>query len=122
MIFSISDKDYSDHVIAGTYKINTRTEYDEFLDAAKIKHKRILREKAAGSFNMFFRTEEEYLAFKNTLDQAKSSEETYPVSVTVNDTGEQRECNAFIDYELTRNRDASWRDYFEVFTVNLEEE
>lgn len=122
MTFLVGSTDYSAHVIAGTYEVNNEPVLYEWTDARKILHSRKIRDKVVGSFDMFFRTVTEYNAFKSVLDDAKSStDEAYTLSVTVNDTAEQETITAKVSFKLVRNIDGAWNDYFERFTVNIEE-
>lgn len=123
MIFLVgTSKDYSDHVIAGSYKVKSEPKYSEWDDVNLRTHKFKLRDKVIGSFDMFFRTETDYLTFKADLDAVQSAtNDSYSISVTVNNTGEQKAIDAYINFDLVRNRDGAWNDYFERFTVSIEE-
>lgn len=117
-----TNKDYSSHVIAGSYKVKDEPQYSEWEDTSHRKHKFRQRNKVVGTFDMFFRTLAEYTTFKSDLDAAQSSsDDSYSISVTVNNTGVQKSIYAFIDYDLTRGIDGGWNDYFERFTVKIEE-
>ena len=117
-----TSKDYSAHVIAGSYKVNNDPQYSEWEDVNHRVHRFKLRDKVVGSFDMFFRTTTEYATFLADLAAAQSAtNNSYAISVTVNDTGEQKAIDAFVDYELVRNIDGGWNDYFERFTVKIEE-
>ena len=121
MTFSVGSVDYSDHVIAGTYKVNNKPIYKTWEDANYHTRKIKLRDQIVGSFDMFFRTEAEYEDFMDDIDDAKNTDDSVSISVTVNNTSEQADINAFLDYDLVRNIDGTWNDYFERFTVTIEE-
>lgn len=122
MTFLVGDVDYSDHVIAGSYNVNNEPQFNEWVDTNYTTHRQKLRDKVVGSFDMFFRTVEDYEEFKADLDEAQSSTNlSYSLSVTVNNTSEQKSINAFVKYSLVRNIDGGWNDYFERYTVNIEE-
>ena len=121
MTFTVGSTDYSDHVIAGTYNVNNKPQYRTWTDADYHTRKIKLRDQIVGSFDMFFRTQAEYEDFMDDIATATGTDNAVSISLTVNNTSEQANINAFIDYELVRNIDGAWNDYFERFTVNIEE-
>lgn len=122
MVLLIGNVDYSNHVIAGSYNINQKIQSSKWDDANYRTHKFKQRDKIVGSFDMFFRTAADYEDFKADLDDAQAlDDDSYSISLTVNNISEQRRINAFIDYELVRDIDGKWQDYFGRFTVNIEE-
>ena len=122
MVLLIGNVDYSNHVIAGSYNINQKIQSSKWDDANYRTHKFKQRDKIVGSFDMFFRTVTDYEGFKADLDDAQAlDDDSYSISLTVNNISEQRRINAFIDYELVRDIDGKWQDYFGRFTVNIEE-
>lgn len=123
MTFTVGQVDYSDHVIAGTYDINNKPQYRTWEDGNCKTRRTKLRDQIVGSFNMFFRTESDYEDFLDDIEAAKdvTKDGAVSISITVNNTLEQADTYAYIDYNLVRNIDGAWQDYFEVFTVNIEE-
>ena len=122
MVLLIGNVDYSNRVIAGSYNINQKIQSSKWDDANYRTHKFKQRDKIVGSFDMFFRTVADYEDFKADLDDAQApDDDSYSISLTVNNISEQRRINAFIDYELVRDIDGKWQDYFGRFTVNIEE-
>jgi hypothetical protein len=122
MVLLIGNVDYSNHVIAGSYNSNQKIQSSKWDDANYRTHKFKQRDKIVGSFDMFFRTVTDYEGFKADLDDAQApDDDSYSISLTVNNISEQRRINAFIDYELVRDIDGKWQDYFGRFTVNIEE-
>ena len=123
MTFSVGSVDYSDHVIAGTYDINNKPQYRTWEDGNCKTRRTKLRDQIVGSFNMFFRTESDYEDFLDDIEAAKdvTKDGAVSISISVNNTLEQADTYAYIDYNLVRNIDGTWQDYFEVFTVNIEE-
>ena len=122
MTFKIGTTDYSGHVIAGSYKVNNEPQYQTWKDASQRTHRQKLRDQVVGSFDMFFRTVSDYEDFKSKIAAAKDSEDdSVSISVTVNNTSTQADIHAFVDYKLVRNIDGAWNDYFERYTVTIEE-
>ena len=123
MTFTVGQVDYSDHVIAGTYDINNKPQYRTWEDGNCKTRRTKLRDQIVGSLNMFFRTASDYEDFLDDIEAAKdvTKDGAVSISITVNNTLEQADTYAYIDYNLVRNIDGAWQDYFEVFTVNIEE-
>lgn len=120
MQIRVGSSDIGANVIAGTYAVNNKPDYSVWKDANHVNHKTKLRDRISGSFEMFFRTVEAYQSFVQNI-QANTQENAVLMTVTVNNTGEEKTGYFFIDYELTRNRDANWDDYFARYKVKIEE-
>ena len=120
-MFIIGQTDYSDHVIAGSYKINNVPVTEDWTDAAGTIHRQKIRDKIIGSFDMWFRTKTDYDSFLSCISTNQNDNMTVPVTLEVNNTGDSFTGNVFINHETVRNRDGSWDDYMERFTVNIEQ-
>lgn len=120
-VFKIGNTDFSSHVIAGTYNINSYDLYSERQTGSKKIRRKFLRTQIMGSFDVFFRTMAEYTAFLNKYNSAKSTELTVNCTVTPNNTNIETVVSAFLSFTPTRNRDGQWHDYMEPFTIELTE-
>lgn len=121
-LFIVGNENYTNNIIVGTYAINNKPVYKTYTDSNGNTHRFKTRDKIVGSFNMFFKTAEEFNAFSAVVKSNESSVNfSVPITVTVNNTGEEKLINAFIDYETTRNLNGRREDYFDVFKVNIEE-
>lgn len=122
MVFKIGNTDFSGHVIAGSYAINKEAEYVTWTDAAHKTHKLRKRYRVKGTCDMFFRTIAEYSAFQSAIAAATAANnDSINMTVTVNKTTEDKTIEAYLDYLPVRNRDGNWNDYFERFTLSVEE-
>lgn len=119
--FKINNTDFAGHIIAGTYAVNLKPVYKDWVDAARVTHRRTYRQKISGSFEMFFRTASEYSSFKSACAAALTSNGSVAASLSVNGLIPLASANLFIDYDLTRDRDGNWQDYFKKFKVTIEE-
>lgn len=118
----LTSKDYSNHVIAGTYEVNNEPQYVSWEDAGHIEHRFKQRDRVVGSFDMFFRTVSDYATFKSDLDTNRSSSnDSVNMTVKVNNLNQDKTINAFVSFSLVRNRDGKWNDYFERFKVTIKE-
>lgn len=122
-VFKIGDTDFSAHVIAGSYSVCNDEIIALWTDGNGNSHRRTKRKKMQGSFDMFFRTMEEFQGFIEAINASKAENMNNYVSATLTDnfSNEDIVSNYYLDFRLVRNRDAAWRDYFERFTVNAEE-
>lgn len=122
-LFKIGTTDWTGNVVQNTWNVNKLPIYKEYKDANEETHKRYLRSKVSGSFQMAFSSITEYAAFKSALDTARSAT-NFTVSCTVYDnmSGTQVTINAFIDYQVTVKQMAGLEEYVEPFEVTLEEQ
>lgn len=122
--FKVNNNEYANHILAGTYDVAREPVYKEWIDANQKKHKKFMREgKIIGSFSMFFRTMNEYQAFISNINTKTSVNGDYVqgIVITDNKSGTVRNIDAWLTFRPIRNRDGKWNDYFDVFTVNIEE-
>lgn len=122
-LFKIGNTDLTGHVVQNTWKVNKLPVYKTYKDANEETHKRFLRDKVSGSFQLVFKDLTEYAAF-NTLINSKRSASSFTVPCTVYDniSGTQISINAFLDYDLTVKQSAGLDEYIEPFDVKIEEQ
>ena len=122
-LFKIGTTDLTGHVVQNTWKVNKLPVYKTYKDANEETHKRFLRNKVSGSFQLVFKDLTEYAAF-NTLINSKRSASSFTVPCTVYDniSGTQISINAFLDYDLTVKQSAGLDEYIEPFDVKIEEQ
>lgn len=122
-LFKIGTTDLTGHVVQNTWKVNKLPVYKTYKDANEETHKRFLRDKVSGSFQLVFKDLAEYAAF-NTLINSKRSASSFTVPCTVYDniSGTQISINAFLDYDLTVKQSAGLDEYIEPFDVKIEEQ
>lgn len=122
-IFLVGNTDFSNNVLPGTYDISTEDVYSSWTDGFLTEHRDICRTRLKGAFDMFFRTEEQYQAFLSALSSARQSNKSYKVQLKSNTKNTSNLVTAYcwVDFRTKRDVDGSWNDYFEKFTVNIEE-
>lgn len=121
IMFKVGIHDFSDHVIAGSYSVNSQDVYKSWTDINGEEHRDKIRDRITGSFDMYFGNIEEYEDFIGKLEAAKQSNLSYEVALCDNRTNELKVRPVFISFQLTRNRDGSWNDLYERFKVNVQE-
>lgn len=122
-IFKIKNKDFSGHMIAGAYKVNTIENVYSWIDGDGRNHKRTLRKRMTGSFDLFFKTMAEYADFIAAVEASKSENSANYVTATLTDNigGQDKTGLFYLSFVPVRNRDVNWRDCIERFTVTVEE-
>lgn len=121
MQFTISGTDFSGHIPAGSYEVNDVDVYESWTDANYREHREKFTSKVSGSVDLFFKTETEFNAFRNALNLSKAEDLTHRITLTCNNTGSDKEIDAFLDYSLVRNIAGNWQDYFEMFALKIRE-
>lgn len=120
IMFKVGAGDYSDRVIAGSYNVNSQNVYKSWQDINGIEHREKIRDKIVGSFDMYFPIIDEYDAFRAVLDSVRKEDLSYTITVVDNIKNEVKTIDAFITFQLTRNR-LGWNDIYERFKLNIQE-
>lgn len=121
-LFKISTTDLTGHVVQNTYSVNNLPVYKEYKDADEETHRRFLRNKLQGTFQMVFKDLTDYATFKTLLDNNRSvSNFTVPCTLYDNISGTYITANCFIDYKLTVMQSTSLKEFMNVFDVAIEE-
>lgn len=122
MTFKIGSADYSGNIVIGTYNINSIEEAEEYKDGYGRTHKMHIIDKIKGSFDMFFKTLTEYNTFISALNTAKNNiSNTYDLTLSVNNLNQELTRNCFVSFQTNRTTNGSRTDFFEQFTVTIEE-
>lgn len=122
-MFKVGNTDYSNHVIAGAYKVNQNDVPVTWTDGNYTEHRDIVRKRVEGSFDMYFKNMTEWDAFLTVLE-ANKTDGYYNITVVCNNVPSataEKTINAFVDIEPTRNRNDFWADFMERFTVTIKE-
>lgn len=122
-IFKIGEVDFSEHLIAGAYSINSVEKVYAWTDGDGRTHKRTLRSQLTGTVDLFFKTMDEYMAFIEAIDASKAENRANYVTATLTDnmTNQDKPGLYYLTFAPVRNRDVNWRDCIERFTVTVEE-
>lgn len=123
MVFSIGQNDYSNKVIAGSYDVQQKKVFSEWVDADGITHRQLTRStpRTEGSFDMFFKDIDEYDAFIEDLMDNTLANLTILATVATNNPNTTVTSYFFIDLAPVRNRKANWDDFMERFKVSIKE-
>lgn len=125
MVFKIGSTeagDYSNRVIAGSYNVQTKPVTTSWEDANGVEHRQVIRAaRTEGSFDMWFKTIEEYNTFAALVATTRVANQTVLCSVKSNTTDTLVTGNFFVDFAPVRNRRGDWSDIMERFTVTIKE-
>jgi len=118
-----TEVDYSNRVIAGSYDVQTKPIYTSWLDGDGKEHRKQTRStpKTEGSFDMWFKTIEEYNDFAAQVASERLPDLTNLISVRSNTTNQLVSSKFFVDFSPVRNRKGDWTDIMERFTVSIKE-
>lgn len=121
-LFKIGTTDVSDNIVRGSYMVNRIDVYKTYEDANGAAHRRFIRKKVSGTFQMFFKYMEDYADFVELLETNKNAS-TFAVGCTMYDnySGELFTIDAFIDFEPTITQDATLREYMQILDITIEE-
>lgn len=122
ILFKVDTTDYTGNVVQNTWNVNKLPVYKTYKDANEETHRRFLRNKISGKFQMVFSSISDYASFKAVLEAKKSATNfTVPCTVYDNMSGSTVTINAFLDYDITVKQSAGLTEYIEPFEVKIEE-
>lgn len=121
IMFKIGETDYSNRVIASNYNINSTEVYTTWTDASKTEHRSLERKRVVGSFDVYFKTIEEYEAFTEQVAAVKDDNLAVDITVCDNKTNTEMEINAFIDYTPIRSKDGLNNDTMGTINITIQE-
>lgn len=121
-LLKINSTDVTGRIVQNTYEVNRLPVYKTYNDANGATHRRHIRDRLQGEFQMVFSDLNDYTTFKTLIDN-NTSATNYSVPVTAydNKSGNYYTVNAFIDYEPTLKQQLNLKEYLEVINVKIEE-
>lgn len=121
-LLKVNTTDVTEHIVQNTYSVNKLPVYKTYEDANGATHRRHIRDKMSGSFQMMFSDITDYTTFKGLIDTNTSATNfSVPVTAYDNMSGNTYTINAFIDYKNTVMQSASLKEYMKVIDVKIEE-
>ena len=121
-LLKVNTTDVTGNIVQNSYTVNKLPVYKTYEAANGATHRRHIRDKISGKFQMVFADLNDYDTFKALID-ANVSATNFSVPVTAYDnlSGNHYTVNAFIDYEPTVMQSASLKEYMKVIDVKIEE-
>lgn len=121
IMFKVGNIDYSNRVLSGSYSVQNEDIYDSWTDANLKEHRSAYRKRMSGSFNMLFKTIDEYQAFLDNLKELKTDGLTYPIIALDNLSNEEISFDGYISFTPKRRRNDLWQDMVDIVTINIKE-
>lgn len=121
-LFKIGTTDLTRNIVQNTYAVNNLPIYKEYKDANEQTHRRFLRNKVSGTFEMVFEDMTDFATFQSLVESSRSTT-NHSVTCTVYDniSGTTMTINAFLDYRLTAKQALDLKEYYQPFEVSIEE-
>lgn len=120
-VFMINDIDFSMHIPAGSFKVGDVPLYTSWNDANGREHREVYRRKLQGTFDMIFKTVEDFEVFNRAYKDVRAASGLTPVLIMNNSTNSLEQKDVYLSFETIRNRYDDWTDYYERFTVDVKE-
>ena len=121
-LLKINTTDVTGNIVQNTYAVNKLPVYKDYEDANGETHRRFIRNKVKGSFQMVFKDLTDYQTFQSLLETNRSASNfTVPVTLYDNISGTTITTNVFFDYKLTVMQKPNLAEYMKVFDVTIEE-
>ena len=121
-LLKINTTDVTGNIVQNTYTVNKLPVYKDYEDANGETHRRFIRNKVKGSFQMAFKDLTDYQTFQSLLETNRSASNfTVPVTLYDNISGTTLTTNVFFDYKLTVMQKPNLAEYMKVFDVTIEE-
>lgn len=121
IVFKINDTDFSDHVLAGSYDISEVPVYTEWTDANGRDHREVFRKRLQGSFDMYFKTVDDFEEFNEAYRLIRLDSGLTRVMIMNNSTNQLEQKDVYLEFAPIRNRRDDWEDFYERFTVDVKE-
>lgn len=99
-LFMLNDKDYTQHIVVPSYKVQREEVVKTWEDALYETHMNLLRFKIKGNFTMYFDDIDEYTEFLDTLENLRGTDNYIIAKVYDNKTHSQKESKFKIDLSL----------------------
>ena len=122
MLASINGTDITQYILAESYNVNQKNEFNEWTDANKVNHHDIIRTRVSGEFELQFKIGDE-TPYNNfvTLIKNNTVSGVLPITVFVNNINETKAINAFYEYLPVMVKNVRSNKMYKSFKLSLEE-
>jgi len=120
-VFMIGASDFSANVIGGTYNVQDQDIYTVWQDANGRNHRDVYRKQLKGSFDVFFKTVTDFEVFNTAYKAARSDSGLTRITIMNDSTNNVETKDVYFSFSPIRNRRDDWEDYYEQFTISIEE-
>lgn len=116
----LNGKDYSQNILMPSYTVNNQPLYEEWQDANGVMHRKKIRDKVSGTFDMFFNDIDEYAQFFNYVYGYMNDTLIVNLTVYVNNLRTTKTAQFFINIDPANNEPKITEDH-DSFTVEIQE-
>lgn len=102
--FSVGGIELAPHMDIQSYLVNARNEYEEWTDADNILHRKLLRKRRQGSFQMGFSDLSDLYDFLQLLRTSVTEDGYYQVIAYICNEHTQRIIDVYLDWETVDNK------------------
>lgn len=118
----IGRKNATKHIVVGTYEVNEEDVYKDWTDGNLCKRREVVRTRVKGSFEVYFRSMDEYQQFVDAIESNRSEEGCVDCNIMANNTDRYlTNRSLYFTLKPKRSRAITGKDYFPQFEVEVEE-
>lgn len=120
-LLKITDRDFTNCIVLGSYTINSIPVYNEWTDANYTKHKDIVRKRVTGTLSLKFFEEDDYTDFLRLVEENTKNDGTIPLTVYVNNIDRAMTIDAFLDVKFPNLLPVVGQNANKEISVSIEE-
>lgn len=117
----VAGTDITNHIIKGSYKINSSDQYESWKDGNGIEHRIIVRQKVSGSFDFVCCAETISLSDFLALWDSAVDNGVITLGMTVLNTGKFEALNAYYDITNKEHIKKGNNEIIDVLTIKIQE-
>ena len=125
MIFKLGEKNYTSHVVDGSYKVNLIPKYKSWQDGYGNRHRDQRGAKYEGSLDLMFKSVSDHSTFLSDLATARyNAENQYTITLVANNNAPDTSAtiHAFIDInDITRALKGDMTEYMQAYKLTITE-
>lgn len=120
-LLTINGKDYTSHILVPSWNVCTEPIFTEWIDGNGTYHRDVTRKRVVGTFDFLFLRPEDYTTFLEDLEAVKTLNNSYEISVYIDNEEITKAVDAFVSFTVNMNRVAGGSVDADRFTVTIEE-
>lgn len=121
MIIKINGVDFTNNVVNGTYDVNMEERFSEWEDANHRVHRSDYHTKVVGTLDLFFKLAEDYYSFCSFVNNGRLADGRCRIVMSVNNTGSTFDGFAYVKFKPLRATNETIGDFYNQFTLDIEE-
>jgi len=98
MLVKIGEVDISEYIISDSYSVNEQDVTNSWVDANRVTHQDVVRQRISGDFKLKFNKESDYADFCQLIKEKRTSDHRLPMTLYVVNLNEEKEITAFYSF------------------------